>query len=126
MRATLAVSLAVLAVAPAASATRGPTYLERVTIMDAFNIPGRSFSSKCVKILVSTADPRYAMLTGPSPTPAACQRAGEVGNGYVVFARVSKTALRWRIVTESSWADPAPCSLSRAARVDLFRSAKCA
>jgi len=40
----LALVLSILLVAPAAAvASRGPTYLEKVTIMDAFNIPGRSF-----------------------------------------------------------------------------------
>jgi hypothetical protein len=109
------------AVEPAV-ASRAPTYLERVTIMDTFNIPGRSFSSKCVRIVVSTVDPRYAMLTTPARQPRACVRGGEVGNGFVLFRRSSRTSLRWRNIREGN---AVPCFLRRAVRRDLFGTTFC-
>jgi hypothetical protein len=107
-----------------ALAARSPTYLERVTIMDVYNVPGRSFASKCVRILVSTADPRYAKLTGPSKPIPACVQAGEVGDGYVVFRRPSRRSLHWRDLVEAS--DP-PCHFRIPAAVlrDLFPTFTC-
>lgn len=126
MRRTIAlvvfVSLTLAAMSSQAEARRAPTYTERVTIMDAFNIPGRSFASKCVRILVSTVNPRYAMLTGPGRIPGDCRRAGQVGDGFVFFRRSTLTALRWRNISEGS---EAPCSVPRAVRIDLFGSAVC-
>jgi hypothetical protein len=78
MTTRVVIALAAIVVAAAAQdarAARAPSYLERVTIMDAFNHPGRSLASKCVRILVSTADARYAIVTGPLRIPLACQRA---------------------------------------------------
>jgi hypothetical protein len=109
---------------PAAEAARAPTYLEKVTIMDAFNIPGRAFSSRCVKIVVSTADPRYALLTTPGRPPKACVSAGQVGDGFVLFRRAGPTALRWRDIYEGS-AFP-PCSLAVPVRRDLLGTTRCA
>jgi hypothetical protein len=105
-----------------ASAARAPTYVEKTTIMDAFNMPERAFASKCVRIIVSTVDPRYAMLTSPRRIPADCRKAGQVGDGFVVFRRATRSALRWRIVSEGS--EP-PCSVPRKVRLDLFRGAFC-
>lgn len=126
MRRTLAlvllVSLTLAGMCSEAEARRAPTYIERVTIMDAFNIPGRSFASKCVRILVSTANPRYAMLTGPVRIPGDCRRTGQVGDGFVFFRRSTPTALRWRNISEGS---EAPCSVPRGVRIDLFGSAAC-
>lgn len=110
------------AATPRAEAKRAPTYIERVTIMDAFNIPGRSFASKCVRILVSTVNPRYAMLTGPVQIPADCRQAGQVGDGFVFFRRPTPTALRWRNISEGS---EAPCVVPRSVRIDLFGSSAC-
>jgi hypothetical protein len=106
-----------------AAAKRSPTYIERVTIMDTFNVPGRSFASKCVRILVSTANPRYAMLTSPVRIPADCRRAGQVGDGFVIFARATSAAVRWRNVSEGS-GEP-PCKVPRNVRIDLFGSGAC-
>jgi hypothetical protein len=107
-----------------AQAARTPTYIEKVTIMDAFNIPSRAFSSRCVKITVSTVDPRYALLTSPRRPPKACVSAGQVGDGYVLFRRASATGLQWRDIFEGS--DFPPCSLPVPVRRDLLGSAKCA
>jgi hypothetical protein len=64
-----------------------------VTIMDAFNKPGSSFASKCVTIVASSVDARYARLTFPYPTPPACTKAGEGPDGYTLFRRSSRAAL---------------------------------
>jgi hypothetical protein len=64
-----------------ALAVRAPTYLEKVTIMDAFNTPDRAFASRCVRVIISTVDPRYAMLTSPARPPKACVQAAAVGDG---------------------------------------------
>lgn len=124
-RVSTCVLLAILsatAVTSNAEAKRAPTYVERATIMDAFNIPGRSFSSRCVRILISTVNPRYAMLTAPVRIPGACRQAGQVGDGFVFFRRSSPTALRWRNIAEGS---EAPCVVPRSVRVDLLGSALC-
>jgi hypothetical protein len=103
----LSVSLAVVltiatVVADAASTARRPTYLEKVTIMDAFNVPGRSFASRCVRIRVSTVNRRYAILVPPRHPPKSCTRTGQVGDGFVFFKRRSKHALHWRDIVEGS------------------------
>jgi len=111
------------AAANSATASRAPTYLERVTIMDAFNVPGRSWASKCVLIEVSTADARYALVSSPSKPAAACVRAGQVGNGFVLLLRSTATSLRWRNIFEGSFSPP--CSLPQAVRRDLLGSTRC-
>ena len=126
MRATLA-ALAVLGflcVASTASAARPPTYVEKVTIMDAFNIPGRAFASSCVKILVSTVDSRWAMLTSPAKPPKVCSQNGQVGDGFVILSRVTKTSLRWLLRFEGS-SEAAPCFVPRAVRADLTKNPAC-
>jgi hypothetical protein len=104
-------------------AARAPTYLEKVTIMDAFNQPGRAFPSRCVRVVVSTVDPRYALLTSPVRRPRACVQAGAVGDGFVFFRRAKRTALRWRDIFEGS--DTPPCSVPAAVRRDLLQSSAC-
>jgi hypothetical protein len=124
MRLALALALLLaLGMTSVAEARRAPTYIERVTIMDAFNIPERSFASKCVRILVSTANPRYAMVTSPVRIPADCRRAGQVGDGFVVFVRSTPSAVRWRNLSEGS-GEP-PCKVPRNVRIDLFGSGAC-
>ncbi|HSR92278.1 MAG TPA: hypothetical protein VLK88_13305, partial [Gemmatimonadales bacterium] len=93
--------LAVVGVSPGLAA-RAPTYLEKVTIMDAFSMPGRAFPSRCVRIVVSTVDPRYALLSSPIHRPQACVQAGAVGDGFVLFRRTGKAALHWRDIFEGS------------------------
>ena len=106
---TLALVAALAAIAvPASSAARSPTYLERATIMDAFNIPERSWSSRCAKVLVSTVDGRYAVVTSPASPPRACVRGGQVGDGFELYVRATASALRWRQVAN-------PCLPSLAA-----------
>jgi hypothetical protein len=107
-----------------AESSRAPTYIERVTIMDAFNKPGRSVASRCVRIVVSTADPRYAILSSPRKYPQACVAAGEVGDGYALFRRQTRRSLRWRDIGEAS--DP-PCDFKLPAAVlrDLFPRVSC-
>lgn len=107
----------------AAWAARAPTYLEQVTIMDAFNTPGRSFASKCVRIRVSTVDSRYAILGSPLRIPAACRAAGQVGDGFVLFVRSTPAALRWRDIFEGS--ESPPCKVPRTVLRDLLGSASC-
>src|SRR4029453_955781 len=102
---------------------RAPTYLEKVTIMDAFNTPGRAFPSRCVRIVVSTVNPRFPLLTSPIRPPHACVQAGAVGDGFVFFRRTSRTALHWRDIFEGS--DTPPCSVPVAVRRDLLHSASC-
>src|SRR5262245_34517413 len=92
----------------ASEAARAPTYIEKIAIMDAFNIPGRAFASKCVKIVVSTVNPRYAYLTSPTHPPSVCVQAGQQGNGVVVFHRSSPAAVHWRRVFEG---EGVPCIL---------------
>lgn len=104
--AAVGVALALTCAVDTALAARAPTYIEKVTIMDAFNKPGRSVASKCVRIFVSTADPRYAKLTSPARYPAACLKSGETGDGYVIFRRTTRRSLHWRNIVEAS--DP-PC-----------------
>jgi len=103
-------------------AARQPTYLERATIMDTFNTPGRSFSSRCLRIVVSTVNPRYATATSPLRPVKACVKAGEVGDGYVLFRRENNSSLHWRNVGEGN--DP-PCVLPAPVRHDLFPAAVC-
>jgi hypothetical protein len=109
--------------AATAHAARPPTYLERVTIMEAFNFPGRSFASKCVRIRVSSVDPRYAMITGPIRVPRDCSQAGEVGDGYALLRRTTPKGLRWRRLTQGS--DMPPCGIPARVRADLFGTADC-
>jgi hypothetical protein len=120
---TAAAAAAALAVPGAALAARPANYLERATIMDTFNVPGRSFASRCVRITVSTVDPRWAMLRAPARVPHTCINAGEVGDGFVLFLRAGPRALRWRDVFEGS--DRPPCRVPRAVRRDLFGTAAC-
>lgn len=117
-------TLALLLVATAPAA-RAPTYLEKVTIMDAFNRPGRSWPSQCMKILVSTVDLRYALVTSRGRAPRACVRNNDVGNGYDIFRRATPTALHWRLVTERAGLEPGPCSMPAAVRKDLLGSTTC-
>lgn len=118
--AALALSLA----ADAANSARAPTYLERVTIMDAFNKPGRSFAARCVRIVVSTVDPRYAKLVSPLRPVRACVQAGEVGDGYVLFRRPTRRSLHWRDLVEGS--ESPPCGrLPAPVMRDLFPSTNC-
>jgi hypothetical protein len=91
------VSAALVLGAPASGA-RPPTYLEKVTIMDAFNIPERSWSSRCARILVSTVNARYAMVTSPRRPPQVCVEAGQVGDGFELVVRPNRTSLRWNLV----------------------------
>jgi hypothetical protein len=119
------VAAAVIALASAggsALAARSPTYLEKVTIMDAFNIPGRSFSSKCVRIVVSSVDPRWAYVTSPAHPPKACTQAGQVGDGLAVYKRSSRMSLHWRDVFEG---EGRPCVLPANVRRDFFETTKC-
>lgn len=106
-------------VASSAAAGR-PTYVEKATIMDAFNVPGRSFPSECVRIRVSTVNPRYAILTPPRHYPHACVKAGDVGDGFVFFKRKSRHALHWRDLVEGSGYCPA--KIPRAVGRDLLPS----
>jgi hypothetical protein len=105
-----------------ATAARAPSYLERVTIMDAYNVPGRSVASRCVRIVVSTVDPRYAMLTSPLQYPQACLRANETGDGWAFFRRSTRRSLHWRDIREQS--DP-PCWLPARVLHDLLPQIKC-
>jgi len=122
-RGLLAATILLLALAGgSAVAARAPTYLEKATIMDAFNIPGRSFSSRCVRIVVSTVDPRYAYVTSPARPLKACTQAGQVGDGLAVFRRPSRTSLHWRDVFEG---EGVPCVLPPNVRRDFFKTTKC-
>jgi hypothetical protein len=123
-RVTLVAAAATVLAAPAgASASRSPTYLETVTVMDAFNVPGRSWPSRCVAIRVSTADPRYALLTTPRRPSRACSDARHVANGYVVFRRAAPRARRWRSQVETN--DVPPCTIPGPVRRDLLGSDDC-
>ncbi len=88
--------------------------------MDAFNVPGRSWPSRCVKIRVSTADSRYALVTSPSKPPQACVRDHDAGNGFAIFKRATRTALHWRDVYEGEGRDRRVCSIPAAVRRDLL------
>jgi len=121
-RAVLAAIVLLAFAGGSAVAARAPTYLEKVTIMDAFNIPGRSFSSRCVRIVVSTVDPRYAYATSPMHPPRACTQAGQVGDGLAVLRRSSRTSLRWRDIFEG---EGVPCIVPPNVRRDFFRTTKC-
>lgn len=101
-----------------ADAARRPTYIEKVTIMDAFNVPGRSFASRCVTIRVSTVNPRYSILRPRRNPPRACVKAQEVGDGFVFFKRRTTRAHHWRDVLEGSGF--CPKSIPRRVRVDLL------
>lgn len=105
--------------ASAAPAARAPSYLEKVTIMDAFNIPGRSWPSRCVEIRVSTADPRYALVTSPAKPPRACVRHNDAGNGFAILKRATRTILHWRDIYEGEGRDRQFCSVPAAVRRDL-------
>ena len=125
--AALGVGLALSCAVDTVLAARAPTYIEKVTIMDAFNKPGRSFASRCVRIVVSTADPRYAKVVSPARYPAACVKSGETGDGYVLFRRATRRSLHWKDILEAS--DP-PClvtgfRLPAAVLRDLFPRVSC-
>lgn len=116
-------AIAVGAAASAAPAAREPGYLEKATIMDAFNVPGRSWPSRCVKIRVSTANPRYALVTSPAKPPQACVRHNDVGNGLAIFKRATRTAVHWRDIYEGEGMDRHFCSIPAAVRRDLLPNA---
>ena len=118
----IAVVLLLTCAVGVSEASRAPTYIEKVAIMDAFNVPGRSWPSRCVRIVVSTVDPRYAYLVGPDRPPQVCIRAKEVGNGLVVFRRASRTAIHWRDILEG---EGVPCILPPPVRQDFFGTTKC-
>jgi hypothetical protein len=109
--------------AVAASAARPPTARERAAIMLVFNQPGRSFAAKCVRIRVSTVNPRWAMLTGPRSIPQECIETGQVGDGFVIFKRPSRLSQRWRNVYEGS--EFPPCSIPVGVRRDLLGTTRC-
>jgi hypothetical protein len=106
--------------AAAALATRAPSYLEKVSIMDAFNVPGRSWPSRCVKIRVSTVNSHFALVTSPTKPPPACVKDNEVGNGFVIFKRATRTALHWRDIYEGEGRDHQVCSIPAAVLRDLL------
>jgi hypothetical protein len=121
----LGIALSVAAIAAgtvtlAASAARAPSYLEKVTIMDAFNVPGRSWPSRCVTIRVSTVDPRYALVTSPAKPPRACVTHNDDGNGFAVFQRAARSARHWRDIYEGEGRDRGVCSIPAAVRRDLL------
>jgi hypothetical protein len=120
----VALSVAAIAAGAAASvapAARVPTYIEKVTIMDAFNIPGRSWPSRCVKIRVSTVDSRYALVTSRAKPPQACARHNDAGNGFAIFKRETRTAVHWADIYEGEGMDHHVCSIPAAVRHDLLR-----
>jgi hypothetical protein len=119
----LVVALVFACAAGIAEASRAPTYLEKISLMDAFNIPGRSLASRCVRIVVSTADPRWAIVTSPVHPLRACVDAGEVGDGFALYRRPGPAAIHWRRVVEGS--GNVPCQPPPPVRLDLFGSAKC-
>jgi hypothetical protein len=122
VKAALVVLVAAATLAAPAAASRPPSYLEKISIMDAFNIPGRSFSSRCVRIVVSTVDPRWAYVTSPRHTPKACVQAGEEGNGWSLYHRGSRSSIHWTHVVDG---DGVPCQPPAAVRRDLFGSSTC-
>ena len=125
VRLCVAVLCAIVAVLAAvgAWAARPPTAAERAAIMLVFNQPGRSFAAKCVRIRVSTVNPRWAMLTGPRRIPQECIETGQVGDGFVIFRRPSGLSQRWRNVHEGS--EFPPCSVPVEVRRDLLGTARC-
>jgi hypothetical protein len=112
-----------LAMTTPASARRLPTRTEQSQIMRAFNGNGRHFPIRCVKVLVSTLDSRFAILTSPDVPISFCERHGFVGDGYVLFRRTTKRATIWTDWWESS-TNP-PCKMPRAVRVDLLGDPRC-
>ena len=116
-------ALLALTVVPAGWAKRGPTYLEQVTVVAAFNFPGYAFATKCIKVEISTVDPRYAGA-GPSSS-AACRKAGTVPDTYAVLARPSRTSLHWKTLFDGN-GDPRCGSVPKAVLVDLFHGSTCA
>lgn len=121
----LAVVLVLVAAAVAAvpaMARRSPTYLEKISIMDAFNVPGRSWSSRCARIVVSTVDPRWAYVTGPFHIPKSCLDAGEAGNGWSLYHRGTPTSIHWAHVVDG---EGVPCQPPAVVRRDLFGSTHC-
>jgi hypothetical protein len=114
--------LAVLVVAAPAGASRPPTYLEKISIMDAFNVPGRAFASSCVRIVVSTVDPRWAIVTSPIRPPKACVSSGEEGNGFALYRRATAGAIHWTHIVDG---DTVPCQPPPAVRRDLFKTVTC-
>ena len=114
--------IAMLIAASPAAARRSPTYLEKISIMDAFNIPGRAWSSRCVRILVSTVDPRWAYVTTPIHIPKACRDTGEEGNGWSLYHRGVAGSIHWTHVVDG---DGVPCQPPAAVRRDLFGTSQC-
>jgi hypothetical protein len=104
----------------AALAAPAPSYLEKATIMDAFNVPGRSWPSRCVTIRVSTVNPRYALVSSPAKPPRACVRHNDAGNGLAIVKRATRTALHWRDIYEGEGRDHRVCSIPAAVRRDLL------
>lgn len=122
-RGGIAVVLTAIAAGAAASAglaARAPSYLEKVTIMDAFNVPGRSWPSRCVEIRVSTVNPRYALVTSPAKPPRSCVRHGDAGNGFAIFERATRAGLHWSDIYEGEGMDHRVCSIPAAVRRDLL------
>jgi hypothetical protein len=109
--------------AGAALADRGATASERRAIIAA-DPYAKTISAPCLGILrirVSTANPRYALVTlKPGRLPKACVRFG--ANGYNIDRR---TGRRWAFLLSSGY-DAAPCDLigRRVAR-DLLPGVPC-
>lgn len=116
-------AITALVICAMAAAQRPPTPIERAAIMDVFNVPGRSFSSSCVRIRVSTVDARYAILTSPRRIPRVCRESGQVGDGFVFFRRASATGERWRNIYEGS--EFPPCKIPGPVRVDFGFGSDC-
>lgn len=114
-----------LGLAETSSAARAPTAAERKAIVAAFNRnPHRpNWESRCLRIRVSTADPRWSVAGSKGArTPRACFEAGQIGNGFEAYKRGSPTAKRWRRVYAGS--GDVPCRIPENVRNDLFRWAR--
>jgi hypothetical protein len=114
---------AALTLVSTAAADRAPTAVERAAIMDVFNIPGRTFSPRCVRIRVSTVDARYAILTPPRRIPRVCRQTGQVGDGFVFFRRARTSGQKWKDIYEGS--DVPPCKIPVAVRRDFGFGSEC-
>lgn len=112
--------------APDALARRAPTHVEKATIMDAFNEPGRSWASRCVRVLVSRVDARYAIVTAFARPPKACVDNGEgVADGFVLLVRATPRAVVWRNAYEGSI--DVPCRIApEPVRRELLGTVACA
>jgi hypothetical protein len=89
----LLAAAAALASASPAAAKRAPTYLEKMTVVAAFNTPRFAYDDACLSVTISTADPRYAEA-GPSDNKA-CRKAKAVPDWYELFRRSSPASLHW-------------------------------